>query len=74
MSVDRIDTKIRGPVPEPSEQDQRRAALTIAHHAQDAEDCLELLRMCGLADPGFHWTGSVHTGADKRRKISKEAS
>lgn len=74
MSVDRLDTKIRGPIPDPTPEDQRRAALTIAHHATSPEECLELLRMVGLVDPGFEWTGSVHYGAEKRRKITKEAS
>ena len=40
-----------GPVSDRDQAEvQHRAALTVAEHAQDAEDALELLAMLGLLD------------------------
>lgn len=40
-----------GSVPQITPDQHRRARLSIAHHAVDADDCAELLAMCGLDTP-----------------------
>lgn len=59
------------PVTEPTPDEKRRAQLRVAEHAKDADECLELLRMIGLIDSGFHWVidPSQH-GKSKKRRVT----
>lgn len=47
-----------------AETERRKAALYVATQASDPEERLELLRMLGLAPPGFEWVGQHN-----RRKV-----
>jgi len=40
-----------GSIPEITPEQYRRARLSVAHHATDADDCAELLAMIGLDTP-----------------------
>lgn len=49
-----------------AETERRKAALYVATQASDPVERLELLRMLGLADPGFEWVGQQN-----RRKVPR---
>ena len=64
---DRLSLTVTDP---PTPEEEHRARLAVAHHAENAAECRELLQMLGLIDPGFRWeTTSTRGGTESRRKI-----
>lgn len=69
---DRLSLTVTDP---PTPEEEHRARLAVAHHAENANECRELLQMLGLIDPGFRWeTTDHHRGVNGRRKITKESA
>lgn len=65
---DRLSLTVTDP---PTPEEEHRARLVVAHHAENANECRELLQMLGLIDPGFRWeTTSTRGGTESRRKIT----
>lgn len=58
-----------GAVGEPTPYEVDMAKRRVAERAVDADECLELMRMLGLVDPGFEWVSRIGSSQDKRRKV-----
>lgn len=75
--MEQLATGVFGPVrvasPNNTPDELRKAMLAVAGHADDVDDCRELLMALGLIPQDFHQESTTRYGHGARRRVELTA-